>query len=64
MSTRHQHGPRSYWSFWLGSVGSHTYPLTPLINFMYGVTFMVDIVYIMLLRARLKQEGKPVWRRL
>jgi len=30
---------------------------------MYGVTFVVDIVYILLLRNKLRQEGKPVWRR-
>lgn len=55
--------PRSFWSFWSGSVGHQGYPLTPLINFMYGVTFVVDIVYILLLRNKLRQEGKPVWRR-
>lgn len=56
--------PRSLWSFWSGSADHQGYPLTPLINFMYGVTFVVDIVYILLLRNKLRQEGKPVWRRL
>jgi hypothetical protein len=38
--------------------------LIPLINVMYGVTFVVDILYILLLRAKLRQHGLPVWRRL
>ncbi|WP_239395018.1 hypothetical protein [Frankia sp. CiP3] len=55
---------RSFWSFWAGSVGSHTYPLTSLINFMYGVAFVVDLVYILLLRGKLRREGKIAWRHL
>ncbi len=43
---------------------THTaYPLTPLITFMYAVTFVVDILYIFMLRARLQEQGISVWRR-
>ena len=56
--------PHSLWAFWSISIGHRTYPLTPLINVMYGVTFVVDIAYILLLRAKVKEHGLPVWRRL
>jgi hypothetical protein len=47
-----------------GTFSHATYPLTPLINVLYGVTFFVDIAYILLLRARLKECGMNPWRRI
>lgn len=56
--------PESFWSFLTGAFTHTTYPLTPMINVMYGVTFLVDIVYIGLLYAKLKERGISPWRRL
>jgi uncharacterized protein YhhL (DUF1145 family) len=47
-----------------GAVRHATYPLTPLISVLYGVTFFVDILYILLLRSRLKECGISPWRRI
>jgi hypothetical protein len=56
--------PASFTAFVLGTVRSRAYPLTPLISVLYGVTFIVDIFYVLLLRDRLKENGMPLWRRL
>jgi hypothetical protein len=43
---------------------THTaYPLTPMITFMYAVTFVTDVLYIFMLRTRLRDSGISVWRR-
>ena len=56
--------PESLWSFAVDTVTHTTYPLTPLINVMYGVTFFVDILYIGLLHARLRDCKISRWRRI
>lgn len=56
--------PTSLASFVVDTVRHATYPLTPLINVLYGVTFFVDILYIVLLRSRLKECGISLWRRI
>jgi hypothetical protein len=56
--------PESFWSFLSGSITHSEYPLTPLINVLYGVTFLVDIFYIVLLRQKLIEHGISPWRRL
>jgi hypothetical protein len=56
--------PTSLGSFVAGAVRHATYPLTPLIGVLYGVTFFVDILYILLLRSRLKECGISPWRRI
>ncbi|MBB5155615.1 transmembrane-type terpene cyclase [Saccharopolyspora phatthalungensis] len=55
--------PESLWSFLAGSVTHSEYPLTPLINLLYLVVFIVDIVYIGLLHQRIRQQGLSPWRR-
>lgn len=56
--------PESPWSFVTTSVTHTEYPLTPLINVLYLVIFVVDIGYILLLHQRLKRERFAPWRRL
>ncbi|GIF42969.1 transmembrane-type terpene cyclase [Actinoplanes xinjiangensis] len=56
--------PDSLGEFFSVSLGHTEYPLTPLINVLYGVTFVVDIIYIVLLYQQLRAEGKNPWRRL
>jgi hypothetical protein len=55
--------PSSLASFVTETARHGTYPLTPLINTFYLVTFLVDILYAVLLRARLRSAGVPPWRR-
>lgn len=55
--------PEDFTSFVADSVTHGSYPLTPLINVLYLGVFCADVVYIVLLRARLKEAGLPVWRR-
>ncbi|WP_275466185.1 hypothetical protein [Streptomyces noursei] len=55
--------PDSLWSFVTGTVTSTSYPLTPLISVLYLVVFLVDVLYIALLYARLKEAGISPWRR-
>ncbi|MER7844809.1 hypothetical protein ABTZ03_12815 [Kitasatospora sp. NPDC096077] len=55
--------PSSVWSFVTDTVTSRNYPLTPLISVLYLVIFLVDILYIGLLYARLKEAGTSPWRR-
>ena len=55
--------PESLWSFAADSVTHREYPLTPLINVLYLVIFLVDILYIVLLRSRLKETVGSPWRR-
>lgn len=56
--------PASLWSFIDITATHKTYPLTPLINVMYLVTFLTDILYIFLLRSRMRSLGIAVWRRI
>lgn len=55
--------PSSLVDFVTDMAQHETYPLTPLINVLYLVTFLVDILYIVLLRTRLKEAGISPWRR-
>ncbi|MFD9206342.1 hypothetical protein ACFVZM_08670 [Streptomyces sioyaensis] len=55
--------PDSLWSFVSDSVTHTEYPLTRLINVLYLVIFLVDILYIVLLHSRLKARGIAPWRR-
>jgi len=50
-------------SFVVKTVSHKTYPLTSLINVLYCVTFLVDILYIVLLYRRLKACKIDPWRR-
>jgi hypothetical protein len=56
--------PSSPASFVAETVRHTAYPLTPLINYLYAVTFVVDIVYIVMLRSRLREHGISLWRRI
>jgi hypothetical protein len=56
--------PESLTSFAVDTVRHHAYPLTPLINILYAATFFVDILYIVLLRSRLRELGFSPWRRI
>ena len=56
--------PSNPWTFVADTVRHTAYPLTTLINFMYAVSFVTDIVYIFMLRAQLRESGIPPWRRL
>ena len=55
--------PSSPWAFVTETVRHTAYPLTPLINFLYTVTFVTDILYIVMLRQRLQECGLSLWRR-
>lgn len=55
--------PDSPWSFMADSITHTSYPLTPLINVLYLVIFIVDILYIVMLHRRLKEAGISSWRR-
>jgi hypothetical protein len=55
--------PASPWSFAADTVTHMAYPLTPLITFMYAATFVTDILYIVLLRSKLREAGISPWRR-
>ncbi|MFC3892466.1 hypothetical protein ACFOWZ_13370 [Lentzea rhizosphaerae] len=53
--------PDSFWSFWADSLSHDKYPLTPLINYLYLVVFVFDILYMVMLYKRLKADGiKPL----
>jgi hypothetical protein len=56
--------PASPWAFVADTVRHTAYPLTPLINFLYAITFITDILYMVLLRSRLRECGIPRWRRI
>jgi len=56
--------PESLSSFVVDTATHTTYPLTPLISVMYLVTFLVDILYIVLLYSRLKECRISPWRRI
>lgn len=56
--------PSSPVSFVADTVRHTAYPLTPLINFMYAVSFVSDIVYIVLLRSKFRECGISPWRRI
>jgi hypothetical protein len=55
--------PDSLSSFMLNTITHKTYPLTPLISFLYLVTFFVDILYIVLLYRSLKARNIAPWTR-
>jgi hypothetical protein len=55
--------PDSFASFVVDSATHTSYPLTPLINYLYLVIFLVDVLYIVLLHRRLTAEGIRPWRR-
>ncbi|WP_394821797.1 hypothetical protein [Pendulispora albinea] len=40
-----------------------TYPLTPMIHFLYLFTFVMDALYILLLYRKLKESNLDPWRR-
>ncbi|WP_256986825.1 hypothetical protein [Streptomyces sp. BR123] len=56
--------PTSWSDFTRKSLGSRSYPLTPLINVMYGWTFLLDVAYCVLLHRSIKAAGMSPWRRL
>lgn len=55
--------PTSWAQFTRESLRHRSYPLTPLINVMYGWTFVLDAVYCVLLHRRLQLAGISPWRR-
>lgn len=55
--------PTSWSDFTRRSLGNRSYPLTPLINVMYGWTFLLDAAYCVLLHRRIKAAGMSPWRR-
>ncbi|MFF3868187.1 hypothetical protein [Micromonospora sp. NPDC001898] len=57
-----QQWPDSPASFVTDSVTHQDYPLTPLVNYLYLLVFIADIIYIVMLRRRLKAEGVRPWR--
>lgn len=55
--------PTSWSDFTRKSLGNRSYPLTPLINVMYGWTFLLDAAYCVLLHRRIRAAGMSPWRR-
>ena len=55
--------PEGWRQFTRDSLQNRSYPLTPLINVMYGWTFLLDAVYGVLLYRRLRVAGISPWRR-
>jgi hypothetical protein len=55
--------PSGPWALVADTVSHTAYPLTPLINFLYATTFVTDVVYIVMLRTRLREHGISPWRR-
>ncbi|MFI5855068.1 hypothetical protein [Streptomyces parvulus] len=55
--------PTSWSDFGRKALGNRSYPLTPLINVMYGWTFLLDAAYCVLLHRRLRAAGMSPWRR-
>lgn len=55
--------PSGWRQFTRDSLRHETYPLTPLINVMYGWTFVLDAAYGILLHRRLRLAGISPWRR-
>lgn len=55
--------PTGWSDFTRKSLGHRSYPLTPLINVMYGWTFLLDAAYCVLLHRRLQAAGMSPWRR-
>jgi hypothetical protein len=56
--------PANPWTFVTDTFGHTEYPLTPLVNFLYAASLVTDILYIVLLRARLRECGFSPWRRV
>ncbi|MFI0777069.1 hypothetical protein [Streptomyces sp. NPDC021212] len=56
--------PTSWSDFLRKSLGHRSYPLTPLINVMYGWTFLLDAAYCVLLHRSIRAAGMSPWRRL
>ena len=55
--------PDGFASFVADSLTHDSYPLTRLINVLYLGIFVADVLYIVLLRARLKEARLSPWRR-
>ena len=55
--------PAGWRQFVRDSVRHRSYPLTPLINVMFGWTFVLDAAYSVLLYRRLRLAGISPWRR-
>jgi hypothetical protein len=54
--------PDSLVSFVTDSVTHANYPLTPLINYLYLVIFVIDIMYVILLHRSFKAAKLRPWR--
>lgn len=55
-------------SKWLGSLAAFGFMLadgiqTPVVNVLYGVVFLFDVLYIWMVYARTRAEGLDPWRR-
>ncbi|WP_018515601.1 MULTISPECIES: hypothetical protein [unclassified Streptomyces] len=55
--------PTSWSDFTRQALGNRSYPLTPLINVMYGWTFLLDAAYCVLLHRRIRAAGMSPWQR-
>ena len=55
--------PAGWRQFARDSLRHRSYPLTPLVNVMYGWTFVLDAAYSVLLYRRLRLAGISPWRR-
>lgn len=55
--------PTSWSGFARDSLLHRSYPLTPLVNVMYGWTFVLDAIYSVRLYRRLRTAGISPWRR-
>lgn len=63
-TTPAQPWPSGWRAFIKGSLEHRTYPLTPLINVMYGWTFVLDAIYTAQLYRQLRADGvSSPWRR-
>lgn len=55
-------------SKWLGTVAAYGFMLadnvqTPVVNVLYAVVFLFDVVYIKMIYDKLREEGHDPWRR-
>jgi hypothetical protein len=55
--------PRNLCEFLKKSLSNRRYPLTPLINVMYAITFTLDITYSAMLYRSIRAAGLSPWRR-
>ncbi|AUB35390.1 hypothetical protein COO91_01268 [Nostoc flagelliforme CCNUN1] len=61
--TNFEHPFPNFQTFIPDVISHQTYPLTPMINFMYLVTFFADILYIVLLYQKIKGMNINPWTR-